>query len=1007
MNRRNERNLNRIRKLEELRNITDTFLTTNIQRLRVNLITNEFSAIETFNIIQPYLFNYIVTGDNSLLIECNDVWITLNQSTIEDFINKYRYMSIEQLDELESDEGVIYQLKIINTFTLHKVDDDNVNRRQGGAFFPYINKTKINLTELGIFQEIKKENYKECCLIQSFLQTDISKEKIDLLRTIIFYDKVPKCKLQKVVDLLEINIKLYHYNYNNKKFKENKYFYKKNKKNNLKTYELVLFKEHYFINKKIDVTSYSIKNYEKVKDIKDFNKIYKKGKYYEKSNERQIEARQVVKLMLENNLFEPLKYSNDLFNTQFGDRDFELDKLDYDENLNCRLVKLKENKKEKKENYKISYFDFETYINEDNKHIPYLCCLIDEDNNKKVYYGKDCGKQLLKELKEDTLLIAHNSSYDLNFVISYFTKIKSLIKRSSKTISCKGKYKKINIEVRDSWSMISMPLKKFGKCFKLKQGKEVISYNSYNDYFNNNIYQDGLYPIDIILEEFKNDKEKQKTFLENIEKWNLKKGKYFDLITYSKEYCMIDCEVLKNGYEKFREWILHICNLDIKNILTIASLADKYFIKEGCFDNCYELNGIPRYFIQQSVVGGRCMSNDNKKYYIKDSNISDFDAVSLYPSAMYRLKGYLRGKPKVLKNHQLNYGFLQRQDGYFVEIKINKINKKRGFSLISKINKEGVRDFNNNYKNELFIVDKTTLEDWVQYHKIDFEVIKGYYFNEGFNTKIKNKIKYIFEERLRMKKQDNPVQLVYKLLMNSGYGKTIQKPIDSETKVFSSYEDCIKYIKINYNYIKEFYNISNSDLWIVKISKPINDHFSRSHIGSTILSMSKRIMNEVMTTAEDNGIMIYYQDTDSMHLHTEDIPKLRKLFNKKYNRELIGKNMGQFHSDFELDGAKKDIYSKNLIILGKKCYLDDLVGKNDKNEIIKGFHLRMKGVPNSTILYECKKLNISPLKMYEKLYKGEKISFDLLENGKRVQFKQTNNYSMYSCEDFTRSLQFK
>ena len=44
------------------------------------------------------------------------------------------------------------------------------------------------------------------------------------------------------------------------------------------------------------------------------------------------------------------------------------------------------------------------------------------------------------------------------------------------------------------------------------------------------------------------------------------------------------------------------------------------------------------------------------------------------------------------------------------------------------------------------------------------------------------------------------------------------------------------------------------------------DQEAYTYIGVMILSISKRIMNEVICTAEDYGIEIYYQDTDSMHI---------------------------------------------------------------------------------------------------------------------------------------------
>ena len=63
--------------------------------------------------------------------------------------------------------------------------------------------------------------------------------------------------------------------------------------------------------------------------------------------------------------------------------------------------------------------------------------------------------------------------------------------------------------------------------------------------------------------------------------------------------------------------------------------------------------------------------------------------------------------------------------------------------------------------------------------------------------------------------------------------------------------------------------------------------------------MSKRIMNEIFDICEEQGFKVYYQDTDSLHLHEKDVPVLAKLYQEKYNRELIGKALGQFHSDFQ------------------------------------------------------------------------------------------------------------
>ena len=80
-----------------------------------------------------------------------------------------------------------------------------------------------------------------------------------------------------------------------------------------------------------------------------------------------------------------------------------------------------------------------------------------------------------------------------------------------------------------------------------------------------------------------------------------------------------------------------------------------------------------------------------------------------------------------------------------------------------------------------------------------------------------------------------------------------------------------------------------------------------------------------MTLAEDNKILNFYQDFDSVHMMKKNINVLSDLFRKKYQKESIGENMGQFHSDFEMDGCT-NVISVASIFLGKKSYIDVLEG---------------------------------------------------------------------------------
>ena len=67
-------------------------------------------------------------------------------------------------------------------------------------------------------------------------------------------------------------------------------------------------------------------------------------------------------------------------------------------------------------------------------------------------------------------------------------------------------------------------------------------------------------------------------------------------------------------------------------------------------------------------------------------------------------------------------------------------------------------------------LDKTQLEDLIKFHNIEFQVLKGYYFDKGFNTKTRDSIQKICNNRLEMKAAKNPLELVYKLIISSGYG---------------------------------------------------------------------------------------------------------------------------------------------------------------------------------------------------------------------------------------------
>jgi len=439
--------------------------------------------------------------------------------------------------------------------------------------------------------------------------------------------------------------------------------------------------------------------------------------------------------------------------------------------------------------------------------------------------------------------------------------------------------------------------------------------------------------------------------------------------------------------------------------MSSAQLAHQYMLNRKVFDDVCEVSSIPRDYIMKCMVGGRTMCANNKKHHIKD-RLQDFDAVSLYPSAMYRLGGYLKGQPKVLT--ELNYDFLKNCDGYFIQIKVKKVNKNYAFPQMSYVNDDGVRIFTNEPKENLYVC-KFVLEDLIKFHQIEFDIIDGYYYNEGRNNNLRDVIDFVFNERLKMKKEKNPLQEIYKLIMNSAYGKTLQKSHPEKVE-FKNENDIDKFIDKNYNYIKsyqELYSEGSFKKYIVKMEKGIEEHFNNAPAGVEVLAMSKRIMNEVMCLAEDNGLEIYYQDTDSMHIKECDIKTLAEKYKQIYHRELIGKGMGQFHSDFDSDIIKEDIHATESIFLGKKCYIDKLEGKDENGNPVVDYHIRMKGISNNAIKHKAKIEQRDFMDIYKSLLDCNKELFDLCCGGEKINFEYNNNYTITTKKEFNRVLSFE
>ena len=611
------------------------------------------------------------------------------------------------------------------------------------------------------------------------------------------------------------------------------------------------------------------------------------------------------------------------------------------------------------------------------------------------FYGDHAGNQ--DQEQSEITLIAHNVSYDISFILEHLKggSMKA-IKKGSRFISASGVYKTVELNFKDSYKIIPSALREFSSMFNLPYEKEVMPYDVFTHEF---IAGDFLIHPDVIAETYSSEMVEE--MRPNIEKHGCiceQDGERWDMLKYSQFYCERDVELLNAGWNAFRKMTLEFFDLDInaKEVLTTASLAFKHLQNE-CFDGTYSVSGIVLEFIRQATFGGQTQAARNESMIIEGQPILDMDKVSLYPTAMVSMPGIPLGKPKVFYDQIPDHA-----DYFFVQIQIWRVRgPEYDFPMLPLRTKEGTNDWTNDIEDQVCIVGKQTLQDLIDWNDVfEYKVLRGYYWDEGWNSHLSGTIQNMYDRRAQLKAEGNPAQLIFKLLMNSSYGRTGLKPIDN-MDYYLAPDKLNRFIANNYYRISQMNIMPNGDTRVVA-NKAINRHFNQQHVAAMILETSKHLMRKVLLLQQriesPLAQQIFYTDTDSIHISQPAWRELELIYKSKYNEQLAGKALGQFHSDFELGGTfmhsaegklvptdpslladdikSSSLYSSKLYICGKKAYLDVLQSTTHPGLVV--YHFRLKGIPEKSIVSKCNAEYGGRVdRLYEALATGERMTFTL------------------------------
>jgi hypothetical protein len=395
------------------------------------------------------------------------------------------------------------------------------------------------------------------------------------------------------------------------------------------------------------------------------------------------------------------------------------------------------------------------------------------------------------------------------------------------------------------------------------------------------------------------------------------------------EYCRLD---VMGTYELFRklEEPYNENGMTILELFTMSQGAYK-ILKRSWKKNGYLQHTINRNdddFFRKAVKGGRCevykrefksTQYEKIKRGLKFDNINDYmralDVNSLYPSAMAK-NAYPIGEHKSTTKYidgKLGIYKVQVVKPKTLNIPVNSDNLIDGEEYLTSVAIERGKRYGYKYK-----------------------IIYGKYWDECEYI-MRDVIEELYEIRQKTN-SSSPQNKNAKLMMNSMYGKTIQRDEKITHFVINSDDDLVNMYKGRK--ISQFKGewISGVGYYEYHEILPFMTD-KKSYIGAFILDYSKEIMTDLLQVSEP-----FYTDTDSIYIDNK--------FSSKFD---IGKELGKFSDD--IDGkiiyacfvAKKLKYIEyinkdneiKVEITGKGCNVKDLT-KNDFRKMIKGLTIENK-----------------------------------------------------------------
>jgi hypothetical protein len=344
---------------------------------------------------------------------------------------------------------------------------------------------------------------------------------------------------------------------------------------------------------------------------------------------------------------------------------------------------------------------------------------------------------------------------------------------------------------------------------------------------------------------------------------------------------------------KFGTLIVKEFGVHVEEYHSLANVGQAILGREGCFAGVPVLCGPPAEFIRLCQASPLVQSRNDRPVSIT-GRIQQVDRKGSYCAVYTQFQGIPKGVPKTMLTFEP-----EEWDYFYICVDVRSFTHKDDEDPFPLLQKLGMQ-----------YMDKVMFDAISQRYTWDFKWLSGYGFNEGFNMNIKEVAKRLWDLRMNLKIDGNPLQAVVKRMINSLFGKSISRERLTSNAVLC--RDALLNIlnKRSKNRIFWSKKMKQGQFYNVKFVKSIVMNWIRPQFGVNVLTWSRVSMQRVIDEAEHIGCPVFYVNTDCLVMLLNDVFKL----NSYTTGGVLGRNLGDF--DWELPST-----AVKFVCISKRSYM--------------------------------------------------------------------------------------